>query len=194
MHATYCGKTRFPDGIKHIAEFRGKGDTVAFVGDVIGTGSSRKSAINSVSWLLGEDISHVPNKRRGGLVLGGIIAPIFYATARDAGVLAVEADVTSIATGNRLTLDLKEWTLKDAQGNAIALKPAPVTLLDEYRAGGRLNLIIGRKLTRWACDALSKPYPAFFKEVVNPQPKDRITSYNVCYTKLLRETGYLSRQ
>lgn len=170
LHATFCGRTRFPEGIATIAQLRSQGEMVAFVGDVVGTGSSRKSAINSVSWLLGVDIPHVPNKRRGGLVLGGIMAPIFYATARDAGVLAIEGDVTGIKTGDRLTLDLTQWSLHDSQGQAIALKPAPLTLLDEYRAGGRLNLIIGRKLTRWACDALGKPFPTIFQEVANPQP------------------------
>ncbi len=170
LHATFCGKTRFPEGREIISDFRHKKETVAFVGDVVGTGSSRKSAINSVSWLLGEDIPHVPNKRRGGLVIGGIIAPIFYATARDAGVLALEADVTAINTADRLTLNLKQWTLEDAQGKSIPLKPAPLTLLDEYRAGGRLNLIIGRKLTRWACEALGQPFPAIFHEVINPEP------------------------
>jgi aconitate hydratase 2/2-methylisocitrate dehydratase len=171
LHATFCGKTRFPEGRQTIAQFRGQGKTVAFVGDVVGTGSSRKSAINSVSWLLGEDIPHVPNKRRGGLVFGSIIAPIFYATARDAGVLAVECDVTSITTGDQLTLDLCRWTLEDGRGNSIPLKAASVTLLDEYRAGGRLNLIIGRKLTRWACEALGTPFPAIFQEVVNPRAR-----------------------
>jgi aconitate hydratase 2/2-methylisocitrate dehydratase len=171
VHATFFGKTRFPEGRQAIAEFRSQGQTVAFVGDVVGTGSSRKSAINSVSWLLGEDIPHVPNKRRGGLVLGGTIAPIFYATARDAGVLAIECDVTGITTGDRLTLDLRQWTLEDGQGHFFAIKPVPVTLLDEVRAGGRLNLIIGRKLTRWACDALNRPVPQIFQEAVNPQPK-----------------------
>ena len=92
LHATFFGRSRFPDGLETIAAFRKEGRTVAFAGDVVGTGSSRKSAINSVSWLLGEDIPHVPNKRRGGLVLGGTIAPIFYATARDAGVLPVQCD------------------------------------------------------------------------------------------------------
>lgn len=169
LHATFCGRTRFPQGIATIARLRSQGEMVAFVGDVVGTGSSRKSAINSVSWLLGEDIPHVPNKRRGGLVLGGIMAPIFYATARDAGVLAIEGDVTGIKTGDRLTLDLQAWSLRDEQGQTIALKPAPLTLLDEYRAGGRLNLIIGRKLTRWACEALGKPFPTIFQEVSNPQ-------------------------
>ncbi len=144
---------------------------MAFVGDVVGTGSSRKSAINSVSWLLGEDIPHVPNKRRGGLVFGSIIAPIFYATARDAGVLAVECDVTSITTGDQLTLDLCRWTLEDGRGKSIPLKAATVPLLDEYRAGGRLHQIIGRKLTRWACEALGTPFPAIFQEVVNPRAR-----------------------
>lgn len=184
LHATFCGKTRFPQGIATITQFRSQGEMVAFVGDVVGTGSSRKSAINSVSWLLGEDIPHVPNKRRGGLVLGGIMAPIFYATARDAGVLAIEGDVTGIKTGDRLTLDLQAWSLRDEQGQAIGLKPAPLTLLDEYRAGGRLNLIIGRKLTRWACEALGKPFPAIFQEVINPQPR-----VNQAYTLAQKMVG-----
>jgi aconitate hydratase 2/2-methylisocitrate dehydratase len=171
LHATFFGRTRFPDGIGAIARFRGQGNTVAFAGDVIGTGSSRKSAINSVSWHLGEDVPHIPNKRRGGLVLGSIIAPIFYATARDAGVLAIECDVSRFSTGDQLVLDLRQWALHDQNGTAIPLKPAPATLLDEYRAGGRLNLIIGRNLTRWACEALGRPFPAIFQEVTNPHPK-----------------------
>jgi len=171
LHATFFGRTRFPDGIGAIARFRVQGNIVAFAGDVVGTGSSRKSAINSVSWHLGEDIPHVPNKRRGGLVLGSTIAPIFYATARDAGVLAIECDVSRFSTGDQLVLDLRQWALHDQSGTAIPLKPAPATLLDEYRPGGRLNLIIGRNLTRWACEALGRPFPAIFQEVVNPKPK-----------------------
>ncbi|MGD9947688.1 MAG: bifunctional aconitate hydratase 2/2-methylisocitrate dehydratase [Desulfobulbus sp.] len=184
LHATFFGKTRFPEGGEVIRQFRSKGDIVAFIGDVVGTGSSRKSAINSVSWLLGEDVPSVPNKRRGGLVIGGTIAPIFYATARDAGVLAIEGDVASMNTGDRLTLDLRQWTLRDGQGTSIALKTAPLTLLDEYRAGGRLNLIIGRKLTQWACDALGKPFPAIFQEVVNSQPEE-----NQVYTLAQKMVG-----
>lgn len=171
LHATFFGTTRFPDGIQTIAEFRRHQKTVAFAGDVVGTGSSRKSAINSVSWLLGEDIPHVPNKRRGGVVLGGIIAPIFYATARDAGVLAVQCDVTSLHTGDELVLDLQQWTLTNSSGDRIPLAAAPATLLEEYRAGGRLNLIIGSNLTRAACEVLGRPFPALFKEAVKPQPK-----------------------
>ena len=170
LHATFFGKTRFPDGIGAIATLRAQGKIVAFAGDVVGTGSSRKSAINSLSWHLGEDIPHVPNKRRGGLVMGTAIAPIFYATARDAGVLAIEGDVSQLQTGNQVVLDLNDWTLHDENGRTIPLKQPPATLLDEYRAGGRLNLIIGRNLTRWACEALGRPFPALFQEAVNPQP------------------------
>ena len=171
LHATFFGTTRFPEGIGAIAELRSQGHTVTFAGDVVGTGSSRKSAINSVSWHLGEDIPHIPNKRRGGLVFGGTIAPIFYATARDAGVLAIGCDVARLHTGDQLTLNLREWTLHDRDGNRITLEPAPVTLLDEYRASGRLNLIIGRNLTRWACETLALPFPTIFKETANPAPK-----------------------
>lgn len=169
-HATFFGITRFPDGISTIADLRAQGKTVAFAGDVVGTGSSRKSAINSVSWHLGSDIPHVPNKRRGGLVLGSTIAPIFHATARDAGVLAIPCDVSRLQTGDECILNLQQWTLMDQQGNQIAMEVPPVTLLDEYRAGGRLNLIIGRNLTRWACEALGRPLPTVFQEATNPVP------------------------
>ncbi len=171
LHAAFFGTTRFPDGIGTIAALRSQEKTVAFAGDVVGTGSSRKSAINSVSWLLGGDIPHTPNKRRGGLVLGSTIAPIFYATARDAGVLAIECDVARLHTGDQLTLNLREWTLHDQDGSLIPMEAAPITLLDEYRAGGRLNLIIGRNLTRWACEALGLPFPTIFKETIIPAPK-----------------------
>jgi aconitate hydratase 2/2-methylisocitrate dehydratase len=83
LHALAMGKTRFPGGLKTIADYRAQGFQVAFVGDVVGTGSSRKSACNSVQWAIGDDIPFVPNKRRGGVIIGGVIAPIFFATAQD---------------------------------------------------------------------------------------------------------------
>ncbi len=184
VHATFFGATRFPDGISTIAGLRAQGKTVAFAGDVVGTGSSRKSAINSVSWHLGSDIPHVPNKRRGGLVLGSTIAPIFHATARDAGVLAITCDVARLQTGDECILNLQQWTLTDQQGNRIPLEAPPVTLLDEYRAGGRLNLIIGRNLTRWACKTLNQPYPTVFKEATNPLP-----ATNQAYTLAQKMVG-----
>ena len=172
LHATFFGKTRFPDGIETIAGYRAEGQQVGFAGDVVGTGSSRKSAINSVLWHIGEDIPAVPNKRTGGVVLGSTIAPIFLATARDAGVLPVQGDFGGLKTGVRLVLNLSEWTLSDEDGTGFAIEEPPLTLLDEYRAGGRLNLIIGRQLTRSACRALGVAEPSLFKDVSNPEPKE----------------------
>jgi aconitate hydratase 2/2-methylisocitrate dehydratase len=93
LHALAMGKTKFPGGLKTIAEYRAAGFEVAFVGDVVGTGSSRKSACNSVQWCIGEDIPYVPNKRNGGVIIGGVIAPIFFNTAQDSGALPIKADV-----------------------------------------------------------------------------------------------------
>ncbi len=172
LHATFFGKTRFPDGIGTIAGFRAEGQQVGFAGDVVGTGSSRKSAINSVLWHIGEDIPAVPNKRTGGIVLGSTIAPIFLATARDAGVLPVQGDLGQLKTGTRLILNLARWNLSDDKGRQFEIEPPPLTLLDEYRAGGRLNLIIGRQLTRSACKALGVAEPLFFKDTKNPEARE----------------------
>jgi aconitate hydratase 2/2-methylisocitrate dehydratase len=171
LHATFFGSSRFPDGIETIAGYRGNNKQVAFAGDVVGTGSSRKSAVNSLLWHTGEDIPFVPNKKIGGVVFGGTMAPIFYATSRDAGILPVECEVETLSTGDTVTLLLQDWTLKGQDNNLIPMKAAPVTLLDEYRAGGRLNLIIGKQLTRVACEYLELPFPTIFKETSNPEPK-----------------------
>lgn len=171
LHASFFGKTRFPDGIDTITSLRLAGKQVAFAGDVVGTGSSRKSAINSLLWHIGDDIPGVPNKRSGGVVFGETIAPIFYATARDAGVLPIECPMENLQTGDTVILNLEKWTLtKTADNTPVPLSPAPVTLLDEFRAGGRLNLIIGKQLTRTACDFLGVPFPKIFQEVEQPQP------------------------
>lgn len=171
LHATFFGTTRFPDGIKTISSFRADNKQVAFAGDVVGTGSSRKSAVNSLLWHTGNVIDYVPNKKTGSVVFAGTMAPIFYATARDAGILPVECDVERLSTGDSVTLLPENWTLRDSENNYIPIKSAPITLLDEYRAGGRLNLIIGKQLTRRACNFLKVPFPAIFKEISNPQPK-----------------------
>lgn len=171
LHADFFGYSRFPDGITTIAQFRSEDKRVAFAGDVVGTGSSRKSAVNSLLWHTGDDIPGVPNKRVGGVVLGGTIAPIFYATARDAGIMPIECDMGAIATGDTLTLDLKNWVLTDQSGKEVTMQPASPTLLDEYRACGRLNLIIGKQLTRSACTFLNVEYPDIFSTVSNPEPK-----------------------
>lgn len=171
LHATFFGKKRFAGGIEQIAEFRRQGRAVAFVGDVVGTGSSRKSAINSLAWHIGEDIPFTPNKRRGGVVLGATIAPIFHATARDAGTLALVCDVRELSTGEVVTLDLVNCILRNATGKTITITPPPPTLMDEYRAGGRLSLIIGKSLTASACKALGVQEPAIFASSENPRPK-----------------------
>ncbi len=171
LHATFFGISRFPDGIETIARFRADKKQVAFAGDVVGTGSSRKSAVNSLLWHTGEDIPFVPNKKTGSVVFGGTMAPIFYATARDAGILPVECEVGNIITGDTLTLNLQNWNLRDRKNTLIPMKAAPTTLLDEYRAGGRLNLIIGKQLTRSACEYLDIPFPEIFKKINNPVPK-----------------------
>ncbi|RMD69678.1 MAG: bifunctional aconitate hydratase 2/2-methylisocitrate dehydratase, partial [Cyanobacteria bacterium J149] len=148
LHALAMLESRMPEGLETIAKLKEKGHPVAYVGDVVGTGSSRKSAINSVLWHLGEDIPFVPNKKSGGYVLGGKIAPIFFNTAEDSGALPIECDVTNLNTGDVITIYPYEGKITNENGDTITtftLKPE--TILDEVRAGGRIPLLIGRALT-----------------------------------------------
>ncbi|MBN1611874.1 MAG: bifunctional aconitate hydratase 2/2-methylisocitrate dehydratase [Polyangiaceae bacterium] len=172
LHALAMGKTRFPGGIEQIAAWRAAGHRVAFVGDVVGTGSSRKSACNSVLWHIGEDIPKVPNKRRAGVIIGGAIAPIFFNTAQDSGGLPIIADVTRLAMGDEVTIDTEQGSVTSASGELLArftLKPA--TLRDEFRAGGRIPLIIGRALTARARARLGMAESELFAQANNPEPK-----------------------
>ncbi len=174
LHAQSMGEKRFPGGNDVMRKFREEGHRVAFVADVVGTGSSRKSACNSLMWHIGEDIPHVPNKRRAGVVIGGLIAPIFFNTAEDSGGLPLLADVTRMKTGDVVTLDFKAGVIRDASGAGISkLEAKPATLKDEFRAGGRLNLIIGRQLTAKARQALGLGEAGFFTAIENPKPKPR---------------------
>ncbi|MGJ5634004.1 bifunctional aconitate hydratase 2/2-methylisocitrate dehydratase [Nostoc sp. CALU 1950] len=148
LHALVMLESRQPGSLASIAELKKKGHPVAYVGDVVGTGSSRKSAINSVLWHTGNDIPFVPNKRAGGYVLGGAIAPIFFNTAEDAGALPIQCDVTKLETGMVITIHPYKGEITNEAGEIIstfALKPD--TILDEVRAGGRIPLLIGRTLT-----------------------------------------------
>jgi aconitate hydratase 2/2-methylisocitrate dehydratase len=123
-------------------------------------------------WHIGEDIPFVPNKRRAGVVIGGLIAPIFFNTAEDSGGLPVMADVTKMKTGDLITLDFAAGVIRDAEGREISkLGIKPPTLKDEFRAGGRLTLIIGRQLTAKARKALGLGEAAFFTAVENPRPR-----------------------
>lgn len=172
LHALSMGETRFPGGIEKIAEFRKKGLKVAFVGDVVGTGSSRKSACNSVMWHIGEDIPYVPNKRRGGIILGGLIAPIFFNTTQDSGGLPIMCDVSKLNTGDVITIDTKKGEIRNDKGEVIStFEIKPPTLRDEFRAGGRLNLIVGRALTDKARKFLGLPETDIFIKPDNPKPK-----------------------
>jgi aconitate hydratase 2/2-methylisocitrate dehydratase len=148
LHALAMLESRLPGSLEVIAELKQKGHPVAYVGDVVGTGSSRKSAINSVLWHIGQDIPFVPNKRSGGYILGGKIAPIFFNTAEDSGALPIECDVSKLNTGDVITLYPYEGVIKNEAGEVVStftLKPD--TILDEVRAGGRIPLLIGRSLT-----------------------------------------------
>ena len=148
LHALAMLETRQPGSLETIAELKQKGHPVAYVGDVVGTGSSRKSAINSVLWHLGNDIPFVPNKRAGGYILGSAIAPIFFNTAEDAGALPIQCDVSKMATGDIITIYPYKGTVLNAVGEVIStFSLKPDTILDEVRAGGRIPLLIGRTLT-----------------------------------------------
>jgi len=149
--------------VKFIEDLRAKGNLVAYVGDVVGTGSSRKSATNSVLWFTGEDIPFVPNKRFGGVCLGSKIAPIFYNTMEDAGALPIELDVSQMNMGD--TIELRPYegkALKDGKVIAEFTVKSEV-LFDEVRAGGRIPLIIGRGLTTKAREALGLPPSTLFR-------------------------------
>ena len=149
--------------VKFIEELKAKGNLVAYVGDVVGTGSSRKSATNSVLWWTGEDIPFVPNKRFGGVCLGGKIAPIFYNTMEDSGALPIELDVSQMGMGD--VIELRPYdgkALKDGKVVADFTLKSEV-LFDEVRAGGRIPLIVGRGLTGKARAALGLPASTVFR-------------------------------
>ncbi len=173
LHALSMGETRFPGVIDIIRQFRDEGHRVVFVGDVVGTGSSRKSATNSLMWHIGEDIPFVPNKRRAGVVLSGLIAPIFFNTVEDSGGLPIMCDVTRLKTGDVIVLDTQAGAITDEKGEKVSVfEWEPATLQDEYRAGGRLSLMIGRAITAKARVALDMHEADFFTRIENPTPKD----------------------
>ncbi len=173
LHGLSMGKTLFNGGINTIAEWRKEGHQVAFVGDVVGTGSSRKSATNSLLWHIGEDIPAVPNKRRGGFVIGSVIAPIFFNTVEDSGGFPFITDVTKLNHGDEVIINTAEGKITDTKGNTLStFTIEPETLTDEFRAGGRIPLIIGRALSERAAEYLGIAKPTIFKDVKNPVPAD----------------------
>jgi aconitate hydratase 2/2-methylisocitrate dehydratase len=154
--------------IQFIEDLKKKGHTLAYVGDVVGTGSSRKSATNSVIWATGQDIPFVPNKRFGGVTMGGKIAPIYFNTQEDSGSLPIEVDVSSFEMGD--VLEIYPYEGKIVKGDQVTkFELKSDVLLDEVRAGGRINLIIGRSLTAKARDLLGLPAATTFRLPTAPQ-------------------------
>ncbi|BCL37026.1 bifunctional aconitate hydratase 2/2-methylisocitrate dehydratase [Nostoc sp. MS1] len=188
LHALAMLESRLPGSLETIAELKKKGHPVAYVGDVVGTGSSRKSAINSVLWHTGENIPYVPNKRAGGYILGGAIAPIFFNTAEDAGALPIQCDVTKLETGMVITIYPYKGTITNEAGEVIStftLKPD--TILDEVRAGGRIPLLIGRTLTDKTRQALGlEPSTVFIRP---QQPTDTGKGYTLAQKMVGKACG-----
>ena len=155
----YHAKSMFINKIPNIFEIIDKlkleNLPIAFVGDIVGTGSSRKSAINSLQWHFGHKINHIPNKNSGGIILGTKIAPIFFNTAEDSGALPIECDVSKLNTGDIVEINLKKRNITNKDGDELVkFNLKPVTILDELRAGGRIPLIIGKGLTEKAITSL----------------------------------------
>ncbi|RZU45087.1 aconitase [Fluviicoccus keumensis] len=177
--------------IKQIEAIKAKGNMVAYVGDVVGTGSSRKSATNSVLWFFGTDIPHIPNKRDGGVCIGSKIAPIFFNTMEDAGALPIELDVSQMNMGDEIVLTINHETAEvTATKNGAEIAKAPLktpVLLDEVRAGGRINLIIGRSLTSKARESLGLPASTLFR--LPQQPADTGKGYTQAQKMVGRACG-----
>ncbi|MCH8501333.1 MAG: bifunctional aconitate hydratase 2/2-methylisocitrate dehydratase [Aliidiomarina sp.] len=154
---------------EQIAELKEKGNPVAFVGDVVGTGSSRKSATNSVLWFIGDDMPGTPNKRSGGICIGGKVAPIFFNTMKDTGTLVFEADVDQMNMGDVIHIYPLAGKIENEAGEVIAeYQYASDVILDEVRAGGRINLIIGRGLTTKARESLGLGRSDLFRSPEQP--------------------------
>jgi len=174
LHANAMLVKRLPGSIEKIKELIAKGYEVAYVGDVVGTGSSRKSGINSIQWFMGRDIPFVPNKKTGGLVLGSTIAPIFFNTAEDSGALPIEVNVEGLETGDIIDVYPLEGKI-EKEGKVVAtFHLSPNTLADEYRAGGRIPLIIGRGLTAKARASLGMGSEDIFAKPEQPEVKQGI--------------------
>ncbi len=160
---------------------------LAYVGDVVGTGSSRKSGINSVQWHFGEDIPYIPNKRTGGIVIGSIIAPIFFNTAQDSGCLPIQAPVDKLETGDIITIKPYEGVIEKDGEVVSEFELDPNTIPDEMRAGGRIPLIIGKGLTAKAREALKLGEDDIF---IRPsQPEDDGSGYTLAQKMVGRACG-----
>ena len=167
LHALAMLQKTMENPIQTIEQLKNTGNPIAYVGDVVGTGSSRKSATNSVLWHMGNDIPNIPNKRDGGVVLGLKIAPIFFNTMEDAGALPIECDVARMKTGDVIIIHPYKGEITNPAGEVIStFALATDVLLDEVQAGGRIPLIIGRGLTERARETLGMPQNEIFRRPV----------------------------
>ncbi len=187
LHATSMLQSRMEDPLNKIIELKEKGHPLVYVGDVVGTGSSRKSGINSVQWHMGRDINGVPNKRTGGVVIGDIIAPIFFNTAEDSGCLPIEAPVENLETGDVITVKLYAGVIEKDASVVSKFELVPNTLTDEMRAGGRISLIIGKALTMKARDVLGLEASTLF--ITPTQPADNGKGFTQAQKMIGRACG-----
>ena len=187
LHANSMLGSRMENPLETMASLKEKGYPLAYVGDVVGTGSSRKSGINSVQWHMGRDIPGIPNKRTGGVVIGSIIAPIFFNTAEDSGCLPIQASVDALETGDVITVKPNAGEIvKD--GNVVStFEISPNTLPDEMRAGGRIPLIIGKGLTAKAREALGMDASDLF--MAPAQPADNGKGYTLAQKMVGKACG-----
>ena len=187
LHANSMLAAKMDDPIGTINELKKKGNPIAFVGDVVGTGSSRKSAINSVQWHIGEEIPGVPNKKTGGVIIGNIIAPIFFNTAEDSGAFPLEADVSKLEMGDEVVIKPYEGKIYKNGEVVSEFEIQPNTLPDEIQAGGRIPLIIGRNLTTKAREALKLGEDNIFARP--KQPEDDGSGYTLAQKMIGKACG-----
>ncbi|NLK67292.1 MAG: bifunctional aconitate hydratase 2/2-methylisocitrate dehydratase [Campylobacteraceae bacterium] len=188
LHANAMLVRRQPGSIEKIKELKKSGKNVAYVGDVVGTGSSRKSGINSVQWHIGEEIDGVPNKKTGGIVIGSTIAPIFFNTAEDSGALPIIADVSNLEMGETIEIyPYKGEILKN--GSIVStFELIPNTIFDEVRAGGRIPLIIGKSLCYKSREFLGLESEDIFIKPAQPQ-SDESKGYTLAQKMVGRACG-----
>jgi aconitate hydratase 2/2-methylisocitrate dehydratase len=172
LHAQAMLINKMPNGLNIIEDLKKLNNPLVYVGDVVGTGSSRKSAINSLQWHMGNSIPFIPNKNTGGFVFGAKIAPIFFNTAEDSGAYPIECDVSQMNNGDVIILKAHEKVICNEKGQVIStFDHNPLTILDEVRAGGRIPLIIGRGLSDRSAKALnvnkSKVFLSHVTETIN---------------------------
>ncbi len=187
LHANSMLVSKMDKPLETMAKLKEKGHPLAYVGDVVGTGSSRKSGINSVQWHMGRDIPGVPNKRTGGVVIGDIIAPIFFNTAEDSGCLPIQAPTAKLETADVITIKPFDGEIIKNGEVVSTFEIAPNTLPDEMRAGGRIPLIIGKGLTAKAREALGMDAGNLF--MIPAQPADNGKGYTLAQKMVGKACG-----